>query len=768
MKIFDKFLKLLKTDRNTFLTYVLALGSVYVLVDRIVEFILIVFTGVASRYWGPISYAIAFAFPIFTFLFSMSSKFISCDDDKIFWFKSYCISLYILGVTMLVEWFNKLVWLGLISLPGYDVIVSQFSYLIKPALSSIALVLPLLSWHWLFNQLYVKFNKDKKDSLFDYEGLNLSDTSIGWGPYTNEVFLGMDKDHGNSVKIPEIRRYESTLVVGISGAGKTSLIFEPWVAQDIDKKFFYKESSKTLAFAALKSGIATLNCPYDNDYINKNFNLNMLVPVENKKKLYKSYLSKFIYAESGSSIYYRNLGITYVAPEDETINRVKSICENFGMSYNLVDPNDSNSVGLNPFSFDNPVQTALSISTILKGFYEENKLDISMFYYNAELTNQIIENLAVLLKVTYPKLNNGKLPNLEDMYKLLNNFSLIEKMCKIIENDANLAETYQNQLNYFKKNFYDNSPNRAQMEKLVAYPISQLDNLLRYPGVKKILCNRSNNMNFDNALLNGDITLVCTRRGDLGENAHKLFGLFFLLLMQFSVLRRAGNENTRLPHFLYIDEFPDFICPAIEPIFTIYRKYRVATVISAQNLSQLNAKGEKIGNTIIANCANKIVFGGNTPEDNEWWGKELGEKKEWTYSMVKYDQSKGKYDSSFSPKYENKQKYSPGKIQSLKFKKCAYKVKGIKGDIVNGTANLDFLPSKFKEKQKIKEYNFTKYSSGVNEDSNTSKNTIRKSKVNDDINYNPIRSTSSRFDDNNAEAITFVFKNNKKRKKENA
>ena len=57
--------------------------------------------------------------------------------------------------------------------------------------------------------------------------------------------------------------------------------------------------------------------------------------------------------------------------------------------------------------------------------------------------------------------------------------------------------------------------------------------------------------------------------------------------MQGAVLRRPGNENSRIPHFLYIDEFPDFVCKDTEAIFTLYRKYKVATTITAQNLAQL-------------------------------------------------------------------------------------------------------------------------------------------------------------------------------------
>ena len=76
MKLLDKFLKFLRTDRNTFFTYVLSLITVYIVVDRLAEYLLIVFTGVASNYWGPIAYGIAFLFPIFAFLFSFTSKFI--------------------------------------------------------------------------------------------------------------------------------------------------------------------------------------------------------------------------------------------------------------------------------------------------------------------------------------------------------------------------------------------------------------------------------------------------------------------------------------------------------------------------------------------------------------------------------------------------------------------------------------------------------------------------------------------------------------------
>ena len=51
LKIIDNFLKFLKTDRNTFATYILTLISAYVLVDRFVELMFMIFTGLSYSFW---------------------------------------------------------------------------------------------------------------------------------------------------------------------------------------------------------------------------------------------------------------------------------------------------------------------------------------------------------------------------------------------------------------------------------------------------------------------------------------------------------------------------------------------------------------------------------------------------------------------------------------------------------------------------------------------------------------------------------------------
>ena len=113
--------------------------------------------------------------------------------------------------------------------------------------------------------------------IYEYKGINLSPKSEDLGPHTCEIEICKDYRTGKTVKITEKKRFQSMLVVGVSGSGKTSLIFEPMIARDIDKKFQYRETSKELAFISLKTGLASLKCPYDNDCINNNFNLALCI-----------------------------------------------------------------------------------------------------------------------------------------------------------------------------------------------------------------------------------------------------------------------------------------------------------------------------------------------------------------------------------------------------------------------------------------------------------------------------------------------------------
>ena len=325
MKYLDKFLKVLKTDRNTFFTYLFTLLTAYIIVDRVVEMLILFFTGMSVSYWGPIKYTLAMACPVLGFLFCYPSKFCKSDQNKKSFFCTYCICLYVVGISALVQWLNHFSWIGILSLPNYEVIVTEFSDLIRNAFTAVSIYIPIVT----FYKLILWLNRTVNDPIFpnpflesiqDFQGLNIAAPDGSTGPYSLEIEICKDRTTNKAVKLIESRRFQPMVVIGPSGTGKTSMVMEPMIARDLEKKFFFREVSKEMGYTALKTNIAVLNRPYDNEYLNKNFHLSMLTPVEGKERVYKAYMNKMISEiASDGTIVYKNFGITVVSP-DSSLN----------------------------------------------------------------------------------------------------------------------------------------------------------------------------------------------------------------------------------------------------------------------------------------------------------------------------------------------------------------------------------------------------------------------------------------------------------------
>ena len=94
------------------------------------------------------------------------------------------------------------------------------------------------------------------------------------------------------------------------------------------------------------------------------------------------------------------------------------------------------------------------ISSALKAMYLNEHINEMKDSFKDDIIIQAIENVAILLKEMYPRINDGLLPNLEDTLKMFSNFELVEKMSKIRAADEELKEKYSIQLEYFKNHFY--------------------------------------------------------------------------------------------------------------------------------------------------------------------------------------------------------------------------------------------------------------------------------------------------------------------------
>lgn len=740
-------LKPFKINLNDFFTYVFTLLSLYYTVDRLVELFNLMFTGQCVSYWSPIKYTFALFCIVAAYSFYCASTMCTTILLPMKKYVRYSILFRIICTVMAAQWVNELAWLILMHFPSFKGIASTMPEIVLPAIRALSLLLPFLSLRgaldYYINDV-MDADQDWIDSFEDFKGIKLQTTkSMKKTPDTFlcNAYICLDDKTGKPAVIPEKKRFEATFVQGATGTGKTSMVVEPMCAMDLERKYFFREVSKKLGFNALQAGLATLNVPYSNEFLNQNFTLSYLKPRDGKVSEYKNYVSDMLkYTDPMTNeMFYRGVGFTLVAPDNACIERVQKVAKAYDIPVNIIDPMNPETLGINPFVGKDPAKVAAIISTVLKGMYEaENSSGDNVFFAN--VTQQAFENLAILLKLVYPRMHNGDIPTLEDMLSILNNFDLAEEMCEVLKKDPELAEDYKSLIGYFEKNFYKPPVNihgyeiattfgsgRKETEKFVYGAITQLDNFLRNPGIKRVLCSRSNNVNLDAALQEGQIITVCTRQGDLGEIHQKAFGMFAILSFKDAVLRRPGMEDTRTPHFIYIDEFPLYVNKDTEAFFTLFRKYRCGTLITIQNLSQLtkNRSLAYFKDVIITNTKTQILFGDMTAEESEYWAAELGKKKKWKYKRILADSKtpegadkiKANFmaaDTDFVPHYK------PGKLTSLPFKTCVYKTKNESGKTIVGRGKTDFISSKYYEKHKSANYNFEAfgYSGSSSSDSN--------------------------------------------------
>jgi len=282
-----------------------------------------------------------------------------------------------------------------------------------------------------------------------------------------------------------------------------------------------------------------------------------------------------------------------------------------------------------------------------------------------------------------------------------------------------LCQEYKILIAYFEKNFYKPPLNdrgipiaggvgsgRRATEQFLYGAITQLDNLLRRKDVKRLLCSRSNNINFDDILANGKCLTVCTRRGPMGSILSKAFGMFFILAFQDAVLRRPGSENTRIPFFIYIDEFPDFVNKETETCFTLFRKYRCGLIVAIQNLSQLERTKSMryYKQVVLANTKTQIIFGDTNVEDTQYWADAFGQDIIWSLN------NSGTPEQPATGQSLVWDHIHPGiSIQYQPFKAIKYKTKDSSGKTIIGDGKTNFVEEKYYNEHPTKVYNFDKF-----------------------------------------------------------
>lgn len=727
------------------LTIIFYCATAIVLLERIFS---LAFTIAKTRpmqtAWSPYEYTLALLLPLAGFAYFCSSKYAKNTSNKLKMYVITYILIAILFFCMLGQIGNALAWfiLKLIGISGAALEAAQnniagFSGKLHAAVRSFTLYVPLSIVPLTAPIVFALF--DNEHPVNKLKSLSIVSSSSSSKPMTApkcDVRLCNDLSSNSPIMISEERRMETILVQGATGTGKTSTCLLPMCASDLELKSKYKDLAKKVAMEALENGYAFVNVPYDNESLNKYFSLKFIEPVKGKEDKYYELLGDLVRCQdpdTGNYVF-RDLGITVLEPDGKYIEDFRTVAHNLGIEVHSIDPLDPNSLGINPFINKSPAKVASIISTVLKGMYESENPDSNNAFFG-QVTQQALENLAILLKLMHPKLHNNEIPTLEDMLKMLYDYSIVEDMCEEMKKDPVLGPKHSILIKYFEKNFY-NPPldingrpvpgtvgsNRRETEQFLYGATTQLDNLMRNKAVRRILCSRDNNIDLDRVLAEGHCVSVCTRRGELGALLSKPFGMFYILTMQDAVLRRPGDENSRTPHFMYIDEFPDFVNKETETCFTLFRKYRCSMTIAIQNLSQLErTKSMRFYKEVItSNSKTVIIFGDTNTEDSAYWSKAFGRHEYWDIGTsldvtpmanVTSPKETGLGGDAISMSIDFTENIKPWMLNELPFRHVFYRTRDAKGNPVFGRGITDFLDKKYLKESPPTNYDFEKYAS---------------------------------------------------------
>lgn len=677
---------------------------------------------------SPYLYSVFFLIPVLAYSYFVNSGLAKSDDIKI---KMYIATCCVLGCIVggaACTYINSGTWYVLERLPNYQQVLENYPELFAPALKALCIVGPFISIFKIVDYfLLIYRDEDLSKAIGGFAGINATSSSKDNGAFSCETVICKAKGSSIPVVVPEKKRYEATLVQGATGTGKTATVLLPMSALDLEKKFFFREYAKKIGYSMLKRGIAYISGPFNNEYINRNFSLNYLKPKRGMEDEFMSAVKPLVqYVDNSSGqITYRNIGITVVENDGNYISNFISVAKNFNIDVLSIDPAaPETTLSINPFAIEDPAKVASIVADVLNAMYENSggggSSKSDPFF--TQVTIDAFQNLSILLKEMYPILHNGEIASLEDMLQLLYNFDQVEEMTEEMKKIPELEQKYKLLIAYFEKNFYKPSLNingyeipgtrgsgRKDTEKFLYGAITQLNNLIRNPGLKAALCGKNNILDFDKALETGSVITACSRKGDLGMIQAKAFGMFFILQFQDAVLRRKGNEDSRTPHFLYIDEFPEYITKDMEVMFTLFRKYRCGVTVALQNLSQLEKSGQGYyRQTVLANTKTQIVFGDTVPEDSKYWELAFGKEKKPDESS-KYNLSTGELVKTKTLEVKKKERAEAYKIQDQGFGAVYYKTKNAAGKTVYGQGKTSFLDAKYKEPFYTDMYNFEKY-----------------------------------------------------------
>ncbi|MBP9757071.1 MAG: TraM recognition domain-containing protein [Candidatus Pacebacteria bacterium] len=145
----------------------------------------------------------------------------------------------------------------------------------------------------------------------------------------------------------------------------------------------------------------------------------------------------------------------------------------------------------------------------------------------------------------------------------------------------------------------------AGLESIAPYITSKFDAFLSHDIMRPIVAQEKSAFNFRDIMDNKKIFLANLSKGRLGDKNAALLGLVIVSKYLQAAFSRADTKAVLPPHYLYIDEFQNFVTPSISTILSEARKYKLSLTVAHQFMAQLE---DDIRDAVIGNVGTKIAM----------------------------------------------------------------------------------------------------------------------------------------------------------------
>ena len=306
------------------------------------------------------------------------------------------------------------------------------------------------------------------------------------------------------------------------------------------------------------------------------------------------------------------LGLSVIEPKGDVAAMVKEMCIEMDIPCIHVDPDKPNSASFNPMEGETDTVAEATV-VVLKGLF--GKQD-AFFATVQELSAR---NVTKLLK----ELHGDNMDIIDVMNTLRDQNVLQQKVSELKHRDG-----MTDLVHFFEAELLGSM--REKYQQFVIGLRAQLENIVSNEALRTIMTGRSD-VNIDEHLETGGVLAVNTALGKL-RKAGDAFGQFMIMHLQNGTFRRPGTEDTRIPHFLIVDEYSRYINPDVEIFLSLAAEYKVAGIFATQSLGQLEIESGNLGpkamkQAILTSCRNKICFGGISAQDAQDFADEFGKDK---------------------------------------------------------------------------------------------------------------------------------------------